>query len=261
MLSNVCVCNQSRENRESLGREFQQQDRSFTPRVITKRRRSFGEVPQISSVEECEWTSASTPSDKSSVYSPCSFNDDMWETLPRSGLSSDEERDTEDEVQSSISQQSVSSFCSFKNCSGSKADEIPLQRSSQKSKVDNNAAIACGSVVDSPLETPTLGRGRSNAVELKPVKRPGGKFLTDDRYYLQHATGEWECVTIKSWNQWNGTWQVKGNDEKTFPAAPIALKNKEEYVFLSRRRSVKPRSFGSFADQTVYSKSQIIVVS
>jgi len=248
MLSNVCVCNQSRENRVSLGREFQQQDRSFTPRVIIKRRQSFGEVPKISSVEECEWTSASTLSDKSSVYSPCSFNEDMWETLPRSGLSSDEERNIEDEVQSSISQQSVSSNCSLKNSCGSTADEIPLQRSSKKSKLDYNAAIACGSVADSSRETPTLGRVRSNAVELKPVKRPGGKFLTDDRYYLQHATAEWECVTIESWNPWNGTWQVKGEDDKTFPAAPIALKNKEEFVFLSRRRSIKPRSFGSFTD-------------
>jgi len=251
MLSNVCVCNQRRENRVSWGREFQQKDRSFPPRVIIKRRRCFGEVPKNDSVGESEWISSGSPSDTSSVYSPCGCNEGTQGTFSRSGLSSDEEENTEDKSQRSTSQQSVSTNWSLKNSQdgcGSIGDKIPQQLSYRESKLDNGATIACGTGADSFHELPTLERVRSNAVELKRIKRPGGKFLSDNQFFLQHATGEWECVTIESWNPWNGTWQVKGEDDKTFPAAPIALKNKEEFVFLSRRRSIKPRSFGSFTD-------------
>jgi len=251
MLSNVCVCNQRRENRVSWGREFQQKDRSFPPRVIIKRRRCFGEVPKNDSVGESEWISSGSPSDTSSVYSPCGCNEGTQGTFSRSGLSSDGEENTEDKVQCSTSQQSVSTNWSLKNSedrSGNIAGNIPLQLLCRESKFDNGATIACGILVDSFRELPTLERVRSSAVELKRIKRPGGKFLSDNHFYLQHATGEWERVTIESWNPWNGTWQVRGEDEKTFSAAPIALKNEEEYVFLSRKRSFKPRSFGSFTD-------------
>jgi len=95
--------------------------------------------------------------------------------------------------------------------------------------------------------TPLEVRKRGKAIMIKPIDRPGGKFLNGKHFYLQIAGGEWEKVTIEHWNSWNGTWQVRGSGGMAFPAAPIALKSEEEYGFLSRERSIKSRSFKSSA--------------
>jgi len=104
-----------------------------------------------------------------------------------------------------------------------------------------------GKSVDS---TPLEVRKRGKAIMIKPIDRPGGKFLNGKHFYLQIAGGEWEKVTIEHWNSWNGTWQVRGSGGTAFPAAPIALKSEEEYGFLSRKRSIKSRSFKSSAESS-----------
>jgi len=91
-------------------------------------------------------------------------------------------------------------------------------------------------------------RIRSNAIEIKPVDSPGGIFCKEKQFYVQNQESVWEIVNIERWNPWNGTWQVKGADSVSFPAAPIALKSKEQYEFLSRERIVEPRSFGSCSE-------------
>jgi len=97
-----------------------------------------------------------------------------------------------------------------------------------------------------PLEV----RKRGKAVVVKPVARPEGNIQNGKQFYLQNAGGEWEKVIIQNWNSWNGTWQVKGEEGRAFPAAPLALKSEEEYGFLSRERSIKTRSFKSLAESS-----------
>jgi len=88
-------------------------------------------------------------------------------------------------------------------------------------------------------------RKRGNAIEVKPIHRPIGNFLPGKQFYLQNGDLEWEAVTIESWNFWNGTWQVRGEDGMDFPAKPNALKSKEEYTFFTRERRFSFRSFTS----------------
>jgi len=115
-------------------------------------------------------------------------------------------------------------------------DDIPVI-------VGNN--VSCK---DSLSETHILERIRSNAIELEPTEAPQGKFVREKQFYVRKSYGDWEIVCLESWNSWNATWQVKGGDGKSFPAAPIALKSKEEYEFLSRNRVVNSRSFGSLSE-------------
>jgi len=108
-----------------------------------------------------------------------------------------------------------------------------------------SVSVKSVNIVTTPLEKE---RVRSNAIEIMAVDSPGGMFCEEKQFYVQNPESVWEIVNIEGWNPWNGTWQVKGADTVSFPAAPIALKSKEEYEFLSRERTVKPRSFGSFSD-------------
>jgi len=95
-------------------------------------------------------------------------------------------------------------------------------------------------------------RKRGNAIEVTPIDRPCGKFLPGEQYYLQNGELQWEAVTIESWNFWNGTWQVRGENGVAFPATPSALKTEEEYRFFSRERSFSFRSFSSTEEIRVY---------
>lgn len=88
-------------------------------------------------------------------------------------------------------------------------------------------------------------RERGNAIEVKPIDCPAGKVQPGNQYYLQNGELQWEAVTIESWNFWNGTWQVRGENGEAFPATPSALKSEEEYRFLSRERTFSYRSFSS----------------
>jgi len=91
-------------------------------------------------------------------------------------------------------------------------------------------------------------RMRQDAIQVTPIEPPDGNFHTGQRFFLQNSGLEWEMVTLEHWNHWNGTWQVRGEDGISFPAAPIALKNDEEYEFLSRERIFRSRSFKSIVE-------------
>jgi len=89
------------------------------------------------------------------------------------------------------------------------------------------------------------GRERRNAVRLDSYEMPSGVYK-GDRRYIQFGNDTWETVTIDSWNHWNGTWQVLDTNGRSIQAAPIALKTEDEYRFLSKERTIRYRSFGSF---------------
>jgi len=88
-------------------------------------------------------------------------------------------------------------------------------------------------------------RMRRDAIQVTPIEPPDPKFMSGKQFFIQNSGYEWEMVILEHWNHWNGTWQVRGEDGISFPAPPIALKNDEEYEFLSRKRSFRLRSFNS----------------
>jgi len=92
---------------------------------------------------------------------------------------------------------------------------------------------------------PSHGRERRNAVRLDSFEMPSGVYK-GDRRYIQFGNDIWETVTIDGWNHWNGTWQVLDTNGRSIQAAPIALKTEDEYRFLSKERTIRYRSFGSF---------------
>jgi len=92
---------------------------------------------------------------------------------------------------------------------------------------------------------PSNGRGRQNAVMVETYEMPSGVYK-GDRRYIQFGNNTWETVTIDSWNHWNGTWQVLDTSGRSIQASPLALKTEDEYQFLSKERTIRYRSFGSF---------------
>jgi len=92
---------------------------------------------------------------------------------------------------------------------------------------------------------PSHGRERRNAVRLDSFEMPSGVYK-GDRRYIQFGDDIWETVIIDGWNHWNGTWQVLDSNGRSIQAAPIALKTEDEYRFLSKERTIRYRSFGSF---------------
>jgi len=91
-------------------------------------------------------------------------------------------------------------------------------------------------------EKPELERQRSNAIQIKSVEAPK-EFREGNQFWVQDPLGHWERVTIETWNHWNGTWQVRDSFGESYPASPIALKNENEYAFLSRERVFEDRRF------------------
>jgi len=92
---------------------------------------------------------------------------------------------------------------------------------------------------------PSHGRERQNAVRVDTFEMPSGVYK-GDRRYIQFGNGLWETVTIDGWNCWNGTWQVSDTSGRSIQAAPLALKTEDEYRFLSKDRTIRYRSIGSF---------------
>jgi len=91
---------------------------------------------------------------------------------------------------------------------------------------------------------PNNGRDRTNAVRIDTHEMPSGVYNGDQRY-IQFGNDIWEPVTIDCWNYWNGTWQVLDASGRSIQAAPLALKTEDEYRFLSKKRTISYRSFGS----------------
>jgi len=114
------------------------------------------------------------------------------------------------------------------------------QRTKPQYKVHHDASRS----LEDSFIPPSLGRDRTNAVRVETYEMPSGVYNGDQRY-IQFGNDIWETVTIDCWNYWNGTWQVLDTSGHSIQAAPLALKTEDEYRFLSKKRTISYRSFGS----------------
>jgi len=221
-LSNLCYgaeVGDCSENR--LSREFEEKDVSFPCISDSARKQSCGLVPQNGLI---------TPQKHGEDSFSYSISSELSESILVIG-----EANLEDKVEKSISQFS-SSF--------SKAESTGCSILRNEAQSEETASNSGESVLGLKVEA-CSERLRSGAIDIKTIISPEGKFLSEKQFYTQRGNGEWESVRIEHWNPWNGTWQVKGSNDKTFAAAPIALKSITEYEFLSRERYCNPRTFGS----------------
>jgi len=250
-ISDICVRTETCDTNENLVREFQQKALTFPFRDRNNGGQNFSMVPKSTSSKDYEWLASRTTSNSPNSYekhSSCSFTDYRQYPSLELLLYHANIENVDGEVEKSIFQ-----FCTKVSSQDEleKSESIGCSISQEDSELDESPVIKAdvsSSNEDSLIEFPILERIRSNAIELQPVKAPGGKFLSEQQFYIQNANCEWEIVSIESWNPWNGTWQVMGEDGISFPAAPIALKTKEEYEFLSRERVFRTRSFGSLSE-------------
>jgi len=247
ILSDFCLHQEARESNENLRREFQQKSVNFPTCVRTKRGQSISAASEgtSSQITEClssEYTITAkkkfdlySQSNSMNVlqYSPSQSGESAYGISGKysphlhSSFSFPVEQDTAESMESSMLRYYT------------KLNDTTLIREESLSK----KSISVGS-------TAAMERVRSNAIELTTVDPPSDKIFKDTQLYVHNIDKEWEAVSIVSWNAWNGTWQVKGTDSECFPAAPSALKSKEQYEFLSRERIVYPRSFSSFSEAT-----------
>jgi len=236
ILSDICFRTEVQTNNENLIRDFQLKALSFPTNGSGKRGQSFGIVSKSILSQDTEWsssniTSSINESGKEHMHSDCSYCqlDSSSDFL----LYHAKQDNKECRAKKSISQLSASfsSLIEFEEahiyCSG--ISQQALEQDDTPVIVGNNVSSR-----DHPSEIPTLERVRSNAIELKPAKAPQGKFVREKQFYVRKSYGDWESVRLESWNAWNATWQVRGADDISFSAAPIALKSKEDYEFLSK---------------------------
>jgi len=236
-ISDVCVRTVICDNNDNIIREFQQNTLTFHFRDVHNRVQSFSMVPKITSSGDSESLSSRSTLNSSEDYEKypsSSFVDYQQDPSSESLLYLGESENIDGEVKKSTSQ--------LRTNVSSQDEKIVCNLSEDSSKQDDSQG---SSMRDSLSHIPTLERIRSNAMELKIFEAPQGKFVSEHEFYIQDADCNWEKVCIESWNPWNGTWQVRGEDGMTFPAAPIALKTKQEYGFLSRERVFTSRSFSS----------------
>jgi len=220
-LSNLCYGAEVGDCSENLSREFEEKDVSFPCISGSARKQSCGLVPKNGLIATCKH------GEDSFSYSSSS---ELSESIMVIG-----EANLEDKVEKSISQ-----FCS----SFSQAESTGCSTLRKEAQFEETASNSGESILDLKVEA-SSERLRSGAIDIKTVNSPKGKFLSEKQFYTQRGNGEWESVRIEHWNPWNGTWQVKGSNDKTFAAAPIALKSIREYEFLARERHCSPRTFGS----------------
>jgi len=247
-ISDVCARTDICDSNENIVREFQQKALTFHSRDGNNRGQSFSMVPKITSTRDSEWLSSMSTlnsSERYEKYPSSSFIDYQQDSSSESLLYNEDSENLDGKVEKSISQL-CTNFSSQDELE--KGENVGCSLSEKGSKQDDCHVIEGdgGSMRDSMGDIPTLERIRSNAMQSKLVEAPQGKFLSEHEFYIQTADCNWERVCIESWNPWNGTWQVRGEDGMSFPAAPIALKTKQEYEFLSRERVFMTRSFGSY---------------
>jgi len=242
-ISDVCVRKGSQEKNLNLSRDFQMRCVTFPSRVTTKRALNNAAVSDGISSQNIDYlSSGSIPSSTKKLGVDSLSSSEGYLQYSSSELVG-------------INYDTAEKYFSYLSTSlpfpGDQdiADGVESRMPGTYSNVNLSSIIRMETDSDknsiSAASFPSMERIRWNAIELKPVDPPGGKFFEEKQFYIQNAERQWEVVNIERWNPWNGTWQVKGEDSDSFPAAPIALKSKEEYEFLSRERKVKPRSFGS----------------
>jgi len=232
----VVLCDES----DNLDRELWERDISFPCFTSSNRQQTSGTVPKYipSQITECI-----TP-EEYGEHSVCiSVNSETSRSLVVL-----EEAPAEDK-------KSISQFMESYPPQGELKNAKSAGRSSwsKEMKLEETALRPGEPVLDknSLKVIPSSSRSRSSAIDIKTVNSPGGKFVSENQFYTQSASGEWEIVCVEDWNPWNGTWQVRGSDDKTFAANPIALKTKSEYDFLARDRHCSPRFFGSLKETPI----------
>jgi len=115
----------------------------------------------------------------------------------------------------------------------------------QHAKIRRSCMIRSNWCRKSSYEKYSTGRVRRDAILVNTIDPPDRKLFLGKTFFLQNSAFDWERVTVEHWNCWNGTWQVRGEDGISFPAAPIALKNAKDHEFLTRERSIRLRSFNN----------------
>jgi len=241
--SDFCLHKRAQEKNVNLRREFQQKCVTFPSRVYIKKGNLATSEGTSSKVTECfdsEYTINSKK--KFDLYSPSKSVNVLEYSPSQSGESAygiSGKCFTNIHTSSSIrvEQDVAESVESMLRYHSKRNHTIPIRGECLSSEKSISVA--------SP---PALERVRSNAIELKAVDPPSDKIFKEKQLYVYNIEKGWEVVSIVSWNAWNGTWQVKGADSECFPAAPSALKSKEQYEFLSKERVVYPRSFNSFSE-------------
>jgi len=211
-LLNICYEAKFRDSSKSLSREFGKKEVSFACVSSSNRQQTFGFVPTTNSQD-----SESITHEEHSVCNSVSSK------LSESILVI-VETNTEDKVEKSISHFSKSISPKGEH---EKEESVgcSLQKETQPEEKSEESIL--GKIC--LIVEPSSERLRSSAIDIKTFSSPDGKFLSEKQFYTQSGNGEWENVSIEDWNSWNGTWQVRGSDDRTFAAAPIALKSKEEF--------------------------------
>jgi len=246
--SDICFRTELCASNENIILDFQHNALSFPTNISSKRRPSVGTVSKSTSNQDrssSKITSSIAESVKEYMKSGC-INSKLHSS--DSSLHDAKEENNEARAKKSILPFSTS-FSS--QVEPEEVECVCINSISKQVLEQNDIPVIVGnnfSCKDGISETPTLERVRSNAIELKPAEAPQGKFVREKRFYIRKSYGDWESVCLESWNSWNATWQVRGGDGISFPAAPIALKSKDEYEFLSRNRVVNCRSFGSLSE-------------
>jgi len=235
-MSKSCASSKNCKNIENLVCDFQHKSVSFKSHLSANKGQSYREVPKSSLLKKRPGMSSANRGPQNLRSESYEKSKILYGSKSNSGMTSQLDMKHKDSVASDIG------FPNFL-CETDTQERIGFP--SFLCETDTQERIGFPTIL---CETDTQERIRSNAVDVKPVCRPGGKFLIEKQLYCQNLWMDWEKVTIESWNAWNGTWQVRGADGKLFPAAPIALKTKEEFKFLSRKRSFIARSFGSSSE-------------
>jgi len=234
--SDVCVPKRIQEENINLSRDFQKKGVTFPSNIFTKEALNSNTVSDGNSSQNTDWLwSGSIPSTTKKLDANTPSSSVGY--LQYSGSTYD----------------SAEKYFSYLRSSLSFAGDLDIAEGDVTSTPGNYSNPNVNSISRRETEyekkstiapsLPPMKRIQLNATEFKPVDPPGGKFVIEKQFYIQNSESQWEVVNLERWNSWNGTWQVKGEDSDSFPVAPIELKSKEQYEFVSRAPKVKPRSF------------------
>jgi len=240
--SDFCVPKGIQEENVNLSREFQKKGVTFPSNIATKEALNITTVSDGVSSQNTDWLWAgSIPSTtkKLSVNSPSSSEGYLqYSSAELVGSTYDTAEKYFSYLRTSLS------FPGQLNTADGDETSMPGNYSNPNvNSMIRNETYEKRTTIAASI--PSMKRIRSNATEFRPVGPPGGKFFVEKQFYIQSSESQWEVVNIERWNSWNGMWQVKGEDSDSFPVAPIELKSKEQYDFLSMGQKVKPRSFSS----------------
>jgi len=161
------------ENQSS--RELGEKDVSFPCVGVSTRKQTCGLVPKNGLI---------TPQKHEHSFS-YSISSELSESILVIG-----EVNLEDKVEKSISQFSSSfSYVESTGCS------IMRKEVQSEETASNSGYSVLGLKVEASLE-----RLQTDAIDIKTVNSPKGKFLSEKQFSTPRGNGEWESVRIEHWN-------------------------------------------------------------